>query len=291
VSTPPVPGPSEPQTPAQTEPQTPAPTGPAAPVRPRALITGATAGIGAAFARRLAEDGYDLVLVARDGKRLDDVAAELTSRTGTAVSVLPADLSTDDGCAAVEQELGTPVDILVNNAGISLNQPFLRSTAEDEARLLRLNVHAVMRLTLAALPGMTERRHGAVINVSSVAGFGAVMPGSTYSASKAWVTNFSESVALSVRPFGVRVMALCPGYTRTEFHQRAGINMSKTPEWMWLRADDVVRDALRDLGKGKSVSVPDWKYKVAVFGLRHAPRAVLQSVARDTRGRIGREQR
>jgi short-subunit dehydrogenase len=129
-----------------------------------------------------------------------------------------------------------------------------------------------------------------VINVSSVAGFAAVMPGSTYSASKAWVTNFSESVAHSVRRHGVRVMALCPGYTHTEFHDRAGIDMSKTPEWMWLQADRVVADGLRDLRRGKIVSVPDWKYKVTVFGMRHLPRGLLQAVSRDTRGRIGRDE-
>ncbi|MFC4016731.1 SDR family NAD(P)-dependent oxidoreductase [Micromonospora sp. GCM10011542] len=258
----------------------------------RALITGATAGIGAAFARRLADDGWHLVLVARDASRLNDLAAELGGRHGRQMETISADLSTDDGCAAVERRLadGGPIHLLVNNAGISLNRPFLRSSVDDEARLLRLNVHAVMRLTLAALGPMTERRGGAVINVSSVAGFGAVMPGSTYSASKAWVTNFSESVGQSARPFGVRVMALCPGYTRTEFHERAGINMSKTPEWMWLRADDVVDEALRDLRKGKLVSIPAWKYKLAVAGLRHAPRRLLQAVARDTRGRIGRDE-
>lgn len=264
-------------------------TGPA-----RALVTGATAGIGAAFARRLAADGYHLVLVARDGQRLADAAAELTDRHTVPVHVLPADLSTDDGCAAVERrlaDLAEPIDLLVNNAGISLNRSFLRSTIADEARLLRLNVHAVMRLTLAVLPGMVERGRGTVINVSSVAGFGAIMPGSTYPASKAWVTNFSESVGQSTRPFGVQVMALCPGYTRTEFHQRADINVSKMPEWLWLSADDVVHDALRDLGKGKFVSVPDWRYKVAVFGLRHAPRGLLRAVASDTRGRIGRDER
>ncbi|MFC4109621.1 SDR family NAD(P)-dependent oxidoreductase [Micromonospora zhanjiangensis] len=254
----------------------------------RALVTGATAGIGAAFARRLAADGSHLVLVARDERRLADLAAELTDRYGVPVDVLPADLATDDGCASVEDRLRAdddPVDLLVNNAGTSLNRSFVRSTVADEERLLRLNVHAVMRLTLAALPGMTRRRHGAVINVSSVAGFAAVQPGSTYSASKAWVTNFSESVGASVRPAGVRVMALCPGYTRTEFHDRAGINMSKTPGWMWLRADDVVRDALRDLRRNRSVSVPDWRYKAAVFALRHAPRRLIQAVSPDSRGR------
>jgi uncharacterized protein len=256
-----------------------------------ALITGATAGIGAAFARRLATEGYDLVLVARDAQRLADLGAELSTRHAVAVTPLPADLTTDEGCEAVEKALSGPVDLLVNNAGISLNRSFLRSTPAEEIRLLRLNVHAVMRLTLAALPGMTERGRGEVINVSSVAGFAAVLPGSTYPASKAWVTNFSESVAQSVRRYGVRVMALCPGYTRTEFHDRAGINMSKTPQWMWLRADDVVADALRDLRRGRVVSVPDWKYKLAVFGLRHTPRRLLQAVARDTRGRIGRDEK
>ncbi|SCE85935.1 SDR family NAD(P)-dependent oxidoreductase [Micromonospora mirobrigensis] len=253
-----------------------------------ALITGATAGIGAAFARRLAADGWHLVLVARDAARLDATATELTSRYGRQVVTLPADLSTDDGCATVEGRLAAqpPVDLLVNNAGISLNRPFLRSTAEDESRLLRLNVHAVLRLSLAALQQMTRRRHGAVINVSSVAGFGAIAPGSTYPASKAWVTNFSESVGQSARPFGVRVMALCPGYTRTEFHDRAGIDMSGIPAAAWLRADDVVDEALRDLRKGKLVSVPSWKYKAAVAGLRHAPQWLLHRVTRDIRGRI-----
>ena len=257
----------------------------------RALITGATAGIGAAFARRLAADGWHLVLVARDANRLAATAAELTGRHGREVETIPADLSTDDGCATVERRLaeGPPIELLVNNAGISLNTPFLRSSAEDEARLLRLNVHAVMRLTLAALRPMTERRRGAVINVSSVAGIRPDIPRTTYSATKEWVANISDYVGKSARPFDVRVMALCPGYTRTEFHERAGINMSKTPEWMWLRADDVVDEALRDLRKGKLVSVPAWKYKLAVAGLRHAPRRLLEAVSRDTRGRIGRD--
>ncbi|HEU4423251.1 MAG TPA: SDR family oxidoreductase [Pilimelia sp.] len=257
-----------------------------------AVVTGATSGIGAAFARRLAADGYDLVLVARDAQRLADIAADLATKHGVSTETLPADLSTDKGCAAVEDRLRDaerPVHLLINNAGTSLNTPFVRSSPEDEERLLRLNVHSVMRLTRAALPGMVERRHGGVVNVSSVAGFGAVMPGSTYAASKAWVTNFTESVALSVRPYGVRVMALCPGYTRTEFHQRIGIDMTKTPQWLWLDADDVVNDALRDLDRARVVSVPDWKYKLAVFALRHAPRRLLQVAARDTRGRIDRD--
>ncbi|MCW3813671.1 SDR family oxidoreductase [Micromonospora sp. DR5-3] len=256
----------------------------------RALITGASLGIGEAFARRLAADGWDLILVARDAGRLDALAAELTERHDRRVETISADLSNDDGCALVERRLVAepPVGLLVNNAGISLNTPFVRSAVEDEARLLRLNVLAVLRLTHAALPPMIERGAGAVINVSSVAGFGVPMPGSTYSASKAWVTNFSESIGQSVAPLGVRVMALCPGYTRTGYHERAGIDMSRTPGWMWLRPAEVVDEGLRDLGKGKLVSVPSWKYKLAVAGLRHAPRRLLRGVSRDTRGRVGR---
>ena len=257
-----------------------------------ALVTGATAGIGAAFARNLAAAGYDLVTVARDVSRLDGGAKELRYAHGVGVEVIGADLSTAEGRGRVQERLrdpDRPVDLLVNNAGMSLNTPFLRSTTEGEELLLNLNVHAVMALTLAALPGMVQRRAGAVLNVSSVAGFGAGMPGSTYPASKAWVTNFSESVGLSVRPFGVRVMALCPGYVRSEFHARAGIDMSATPGWLWLDPDPLVVDALADLRKGKYVSVPGWKYKVAAFGLRHLPRPLIQRVARDTRGRIGRD--
>lgn len=255
-----------------------------------AVITGATAGLGARFAHQLAEQGADLVLVARDAERLADLAAELEQRFQVSATPLPADLATEVGVAAVEERLrdaDRPVDLLVNSAGFSVNIPFARSNAEDETRMLRVNVEAVMRLTLAALPGMTARRIGGVINVSSVAGFFAVMPGSTYPATKAWVTAFSQSIALSARRHDVTVMALCPGYTRTEFHQRAGIDASAVPDWMWLEADSVVRDALRDLRRGRVLSVPDWKYKLAVAVGRHAPLGLLQRVSRDRRGRGG----
>jgi len=256
-----------------------------------ALVTGATAGIGAAFARQLAAEGYDLVLVARDVNRLAGDAAELKQRHGITATALPADLSTAEGIAAVEERLTTdPVDLLVNNAGSSLNKAFLRAGVEEEERVLWLNVHAVLRLTRAVLPGMVSRGRGEIVNVSSVASFGPTMPGSTYPASKAWVTSFSESVAQAVNPLGVRVMALCPGYTRTEYHQRAGIDTSKIPAWLWLAADDVVREGLRDLRDGKVISVPDWKYKVAVFALRHLPRALLRRSAGDTRGLVRREE-
>jgi uncharacterized protein len=243
-----------------------------------ALVTGASSGIGAAFARALAAEGYDLVVVARDGQRLAERGEELAARHGVTVTPLPADLTTADGRGAVEQRLAdpaVPVDLLVNNAGMALSQSILRSTPEDLDRMLALNVEAVQRLTRAALPGMVERGRGDIVNVSSVAGFMA-MPGSAYSASKAWVTNFSESVGLAVRKRGVRVMALCPGFTVTEFQDRAGIDRSGVPRWLWLSADEVVRVGLRDLRRGRLVSVPDWRYKTAVFGLRYGPRRFIQ---------------
>jgi uncharacterized protein len=248
---------------------------------PSALVTGATAGIGAAFTRRLSADGYAVTMVARDATRLAVLADELPG-----ASALRADLSTLQGQDLVAARLiAEPVDLLINNAGIGLNRGFLHSSPEAETGLLALNVQAVMRLTLAALPAMVERGSGAVINVSSVAGFAAIQPGSTYPATKAWVTNFSESVDLSVRRRGVRVQALCPGFTRTEFHDRAGLTRDGIPRWMWLDADAVVDCSLRDLRRGRAVSVPDWRYRTATFALRHLPRGVLHRVAASNGGR------
>jgi hypothetical protein len=225
------------------------------------------------------------VLVARDRSRLEATAAALTGRYPVRVSVLAADLATDAGVAAVAARAAdpaAPVDLLINNAGIASRRSFLRSTPEDQERLLRLNVHAVMRLTLAVLPGMVERRHGAVINVSSVAGFGVATPGSTYSATKAWVNNFSESVAASVGRYGVRVLALCPGMVRTEFHARAGADVSRLPDWVWLDADKVAAAGLRALARGRVVAVTDWKYKIAVAAMRAAPRRLIAAAGRGT---------
>lgn len=259
---------------------------------PTALITGATAGLGAAFAERLALEHHDLVLVARDEARLTGNAESLRTKHGVQVEVMPADLATDEGCGAVEARLSDPerpVHVLVNNAGIGLNSSFAQNDIAEEERLLRLNVRAVMRLTHAVLPQLLDRRKGDVVNVSSVAGFGPAQPGATYSATKAWVINFSESVGYAAREHGVRVMALCPGYTRTEFHERAGINTLPIPDRMWLRAEDVVREGLRDLRRGKLVSVPDVRYKLIVAGMRHLPHGLVNRLTRDVRGRISRD--
>jgi short-subunit dehydrogenase len=248
---------------------------------PTALVTGATAGIGAAFARRLAAEGHSLVLVARDVSRLEAAAAGLPGD----IELLPADLADDDGCAAVEERLGRGVDVLVNNAGIGLGGEFLTNSRADEQYMLDLNVRAVMRLTHAALPGMVERGHGDIVNVSSVAGFGPLAPGSTYGATKAWVTNFSESVHAAVRDRGVRVVALCPGFVRTEFHERAGIEVGDRRGRLWLDADRVVADALADLRRGRAVSVPSVQYKLISSALRHLPHGLLRLATRGRRGR------
>jgi short-subunit dehydrogenase len=256
-----------------------------------ALVTGATAGIGNAFVRRLAKDRYDLVLVSRDEQRLGALAAELRTAYGVHVEVLAADLAEDHGCAAVEARLADrelPVDVLVNNAGFSVNHRFVTGDIEDEERMLRVLVRAVLRLTRAAVPGMIERRHGAVINVSSVAGF---VPQGTYSAAKAWVTSFTQGLAADLTGTGVRVVALCPGFTNTELHERAGIDMSRTPDWLWLDADEVVDAAFAALARGTVVCVPGAQYKTIVTVARHVPTRLLTAVARRVRGRRGAARR
>ncbi|MFI7698716.1 SDR family NAD(P)-dependent oxidoreductase [Nonomuraea sp. NPDC049480] len=248
---------------------------------PTAMITGATAGIGAAFARRLAAEAYSLVLVSRDASRLAEAADQLKLRYGVSVEVLPADLATDDGIAEVESRIRDGVDLLVNNAGFGHAGRFPDVPVEDEVRMLKVHCEAVLRLTLAALPGMRERDRGAIVNVASVAAF---FTRGTYSASKAWVVNFSESAAAEVGNPRIKIMALCPGFVRTEFHQRASMDTSGIPGFLWLKADDVVREALRDLALGKRVSVPDLRYKAIVAIGRLVPRNLQSLVS----GRLGR---
>ncbi len=250
-----------------------------------AMVTGATAGIGAAFARALAARGHDLVLVARDQARLDSAARQLRTY-GVQVDVLPADLTDDEACARVEWRCGEGVDMLVNNAGLGTKGAFHEVPREQEEHLLRLNVRAPMRLTHAALPSMIDRGGGAIVNVSSVAGFAPGVRGATYGASKAWLTSFSESLHLQYAERGVSVLALCPGFTRTEFHDRAEMDMRGLPDRLWLDADDVVRTALADLDRGRSRSIPGAQYKALVAATRLVPPSVQRTVARRLQSRF-----
>ncbi len=241
------------------------------------LVTGATAGIGHEFARQLAARGDDLVLVARDTARLEEVAADLRSTYGVAAEILTADLTDLDQLATVAARLADrerPVDLLVNNAGYGLKGSFLDNDIETEQAQHDVLVRAVLRLTHAALGAMVERGSGGVINVSSVAAF---LPRGTYSAAKAWVNSFSAWAHNEYADRGVTVMALCPGFVKTEFHQRLGIDRdSSAPKVMWLEPDRLVRDALADFDRGRALSVPSKRYKALVTTTRVVPRPVLQ---------------
>ncbi|HEX6246392.1 MAG TPA: SDR family oxidoreductase [Nocardioidaceae bacterium] len=239
-----------------------------------ALVTGPTAGIGRAFAEALAARGEDLVLVARDRARLDELADLLRSRHGVSVEVLVADLADRSALAGVETRLADPdrpVTMLVNNAGFGHKLPFTENTVEDEQEMLDVLVTAVMRLSHAAIGPMLARGEGAIVNVSSVAAF---LPRGTYSAAKRYVVSFSEWLDLTYRDRGVRGMAVCPGFVRTEFHERMGVGWGSAPRWMWLDADRVAREALEDLDRGRSVSIPSRRYKLLSALARVVPASV-----------------
>lgn len=254
--------------------------------RPTALVTGASSGIGKAFAERLAADGYDVVLVARDRERLETLAERLRADRSVQAEVLVADLADPAQRQRVEQRLGdgAPVDLLVNNAGYATPGEFADTPPEVLTANLEVNVGAVLALTRAALPGMQRRGRGAIVNVSSIAGF---LPGrgSVYGAGKAYVTTLSQSLALSAAEHGVRVMALCPGYTKTEFHQRIGQERSG-PGWLWMDADQVVDVALADLARGRVLSIPGAVYKGIYAATRIVPPSLVRRLAgRSARGR------
>lgn len=250
-----------------------------------AVITGASAGIGGRFARLLAREGYDLVLVARDENRLEETAAELIKEFGINCEIVVADLSTEHGSRSVEERLSDPerpIDVLINNAGFGIRESFLKSHKDAEQQLLDVLVRTPMRLMHSVLPIMKERNSGIIINVSSVAGW---IAGGTYSAAKSYLTVLSESLHTELRATNVNVIALCPGFTHTEFHQRGKMRMEALPKFMWLEADRVVAKAWSDALSGKAVSVPGWQYMIVSSLARYAPRPFVRKVGMNVRAR------
>jgi uncharacterized protein len=247
---------------------------------PTALVTGASSGIGAAFARRLAARGSALVLVARDTSRLEQLATTLRAAHAVDVEVLGADLTVRSDLDRVADRLRDaerPVDLLVSNAGAAVRGAFVGGDLAAEERALDLLVRAVLVLTHAAVPGMVARRGGAIVTVASVAAF---LPGGTYSAAKAWAATFTTSLALELAGTGVTATALYPGYVRTEFHGRARLRVDSIPSWAWLDADRLVADCLADVDRGRPVSIPSRRYRVAVALLRHLPLRAASLVGR-----------
>lgn len=249
----------------------------------RALVTGATAGIGNAFAKELARRGYDLVIVARTTERLETLATQLSAKHRVEVDVVTADLTSPDGVRAAVNKLTDttrPVDLLVNNAGASLAGWFGTTDIGDEDRQLDLLVRAPMHLMDAAIKTMAGRGGGQIINVSSVA---ALTPRGVYSAHKAWLLNLSRWADIHYADVNISVQALCPGFVRTEFHQRGEMDVSGIPKWMWLKADKVVKTSLKDLDKGKAMSIPSFRYKVLVTLAQYLPKGLVTRIAK--RGR------
>ena len=246
-----------------------------------ALVTGATAGIGESFTRLLATKGFNLVLVARDEARLHERAAGLKEKFGAQSVVIVADLATEVGCAKVEDYIrANEIEVLINNAGFGINKAFTRSDLAKEEEVLKVLVRTPMRLMHVALPGMKERNSGVVINVSSIASF---IAGGAYSASKAYLTVLSESLSTELSATNIKVCALCPGFTRTEFHQRGRMKMAGLPNFMWLNSDFLVAKAWKDAISDKPVSVPGWQYKTLVGIISLAPRSIVRRLGMNLR--------
>lgn len=252
-------------------------------MRPIALITGASSGIGAVFARQIAARGFDLLLVARRGELLEKLGKELEARYGIRTEILIADLTSEADLACVEKRVAEAdaLELVVNNAGFGTMGKFFKADLRGQDQMHRLHVLATLRLTHAALSGMVARNRGGIINVSSVAGFWQAPGNISYCATKTWINSFTEGLYLELKSSGsaVKVQALCPGYTYSEFHDTLKFDRSHIPKWLWMRAEDVVSASLRGLDEGKLFVVPGWQYKIAVALLRAIPRSIGQRIA------------
>jgi uncharacterized protein len=248
-----------------------------------AMVTGATAGIGESFTRVLAREGFSIVLVARDLERMKERAATLESQFNVQTAIVQADLATDDGCAKVEKYLTeNPVEVLINNAGFGINKAFSMSDLNSEQQLLDVLVRTPMRLMHTVIPQMKARNSGSIVNVSSVAGW---IAGGTYSAAKSYLTVLSESLHTELSGTGIKISALCPGFTRTEFHERGRMRMNGLPNFMWLSADRVVSQAWKENQNGKVLSVPGWQYLFLSTVSRFGPRPLVRKLGMNVRVR------
>ena len=240
----------------------------------KALVTGASSGIGWHFATFLADKGYDLVITARNTDRLNQIAKDLNEKNNCHVEVISADLTTDEGIQAIENRLLVgDIDVLINNAGYGLNKGFSQSDIKDEIAILKILCEAPMRLAHAVLPSMISRNSGIIINVSSVA---AWITGGHYSAMKSYLMVLSESLHTELAETAVKVTSLAPGFTHTEFHQRGKMKMDSLPKFMWLDADNVVITAWEDAKAGKAISIPGRQYRFLYMVMRFAPRAFVR---------------
>jgi short-subunit dehydrogenase len=251
--------------------------------RPLALITGASSGIGATFARKLATRGYDLVLVARRKDRLEQEALSIQASHPVHAEILAADLTCDADLKAVEDRIAAApnLEFLVNNAGFGIAGRFFSAPLDAQDQMHRLHVLAPMRLMHAALQGMVARGRGNIVNVSSVSGFGQ-NPGSvSYSATKTWMSSFTEGLYMEMKSIGspVRVQALCPGFTYSEFHDTMHFDRKAIPAWMWMSADEVVDTSLRALDRDRLFVIPGWRYRLLVFLMCAFPRPLYHSLS------------
>lgn len=237
------------------------------------LITGASSGIGAEYARQLARRGHGLVLVARRLERLESLARELQEQHRVAVELLAADLAEEAGQAAVERRLQAlpVVEGLINNAGFGSGGLYHETKAHKQMAMIQVHVMAPARLIRAALPGMVQRRRGFIINVASIAAFAMVPTSAMYSSTKLWMVGFTRALVAELEGSGVRIQALCPGFTRTEFHdteEYRNFNRKVIPGFCWMTAQDVVAQSLRAVERGSGVFIPGWFNRLMVLGMK-----------------------
>ena len=241
----------------------------------KALITGASAGIGLEFAYQLAQKNYDLILVSRNKQKLTEIAQEISSKYKNNNEVLVADLATKEGIDLVSNKIKTDqeIEFIVNNAGLGINKPFHKATLNEESDLLNVLVKAPLEITHSAITSMLNRNKGFIINVGSVA---AWTTSGTYSAAKVWLTSFSESLNTNYQKKGINICVVAPGFTKTEFHQRANMSTESIPNWMWLSTKIVVKDSIDAALRGKTIVVPSIRYRLLVTFLKLMPRGFIR---------------